>query len=182
MFIKNCHQLRPVLQPALLQTQSMQLHLRNHTISIVEELQWWVTNSPSWLPLTANLNKVKDAIELYTDASKTGWGAHISPDRSAHGPLSTGTANWRELHAIRLGLLHLFPSGGGGGGGKRVVVRTDSRTAASYVNREGGVVEGLVREAKGLLLECAWPRGLVLTAVHVRGVDNRIADRLSRIS
>lgn len=180
--LQYCRRVQPYIVPAVLQTQYLQLYLRGHTVPIEQELIWWATESPHWFHynIIPTIHQ-HSPLEIYTDASKTGWGAHLAP-HSRHGlfppPSSpTHTNNWRELHAIRLALAHGFPSVTN----TRVIIRTDSRTAASYVNRQGGVVAGLVEEVKRLFMEVVWPRGLAVEAVHVRGVDNKVADRLSRL-
>lgn len=199
-FIKKCRMLRDVIVPAILQTQFLQLSISSQTLTpeACEELRWWVEESPDWihrqLDRTASIQ-----CEIFTDASKTGWGAVMYPgEGKAHGSLAAAsslppspqhpsampwpaTSNWRELHAIGLAIRsfpvlmhnHTIDS--------RVIVRTDSQTAAAYINREGGPVPHLVQELKRILMGIAWPGGLQLKAVHVAGRDNCIADRLSRL-
>ena len=88
------------------------------------------------------LHPIKHALQIFTDASKEGWGAHLN-ERTARGtwslPESKLHINYLELKAVFLALkefrdlcLH-----------KIVLVATDT-TVMSYINKEGGMRSGLV--------------------------------------
>ena len=64
--------------------------------------------------------------------------------------------------------------------GKHVLVRSDNRTTAAYINRQGGVRSiALLTAAENLWL---WVSQIVLSlrALHIPGRENRGADLISR--
>lgn len=92
---------------------------------------------------------------------------------------NSNTANWRELHAIGRAIVAFHDRLASH---RRIRIRTDSVTAAAYINKEGGPVSHLIEESKRILMEVAWPDRLTLHAVHVPALQNKLADRLSRMA
>ena len=84
--------------------------------------------------------------------------------------------NILELRAVFLTLrrlLHVVR-------GRLVLVRTDNTAVAAYLNRQGGTRSpSLCREVIRLLAWCE-SREISLMGEHVPGVDNQVADALSR--
>ena len=116
--------------------------------------------------------------QIFTDASKEGWGAHLG-DFTARGvwsvPESHLHINFLELKAVLLALKrfqHLVQ-------GKVVLVATDNTTVVAYINKEGGMRSGSLC---ALLWRLCWCnlRQVVLKARHIPGRLNVIADKLSR--
>ena len=212
-FVGKCRLLRPILLPAVLQTQYLSI-LYNHwncptTRKLaLEELNWWAGNGlTDWLsnnPLDNSalshyhpefhLKRPYNLLaadsdffphKIYTDASRFGWGACRYPgEQKAQGPFPYNpmpmtkpvpSSNWRELFAVGEALQSFKDLEN-----TRILIRTDNSTTAAYINREGGIVLNLVTQVKKLFFDIVWPRRLSLYALHVRGVDNRIADQLSR--
>jgi ribonuclease HI len=201
-FIRECRALRPLLLPAVLQTQFLKLsaYAKQFGPEARQELQWWLQDAKRWLELSpapsasASLQQKNFAgnalpsleqqqqqpsLEIYTDASLTGWGAVLYPgDIKVSGGFAHSrlcTSNWRELHAIGMAIRAFSVHGP-----RAILVKTDSVTAAAYINKEGGPVAHLVAECKHNLIDIIWPKGLWVKAVHVAGETNIIADRLSR--
>ena len=119
------------------------------------------------------------SLTLTTDASKKGWGAHLlghrlsgfwSPFQARH------HINVLELWAVHLalrGLSFLVK-------GQCVMVRSDNMTVVSYLNKQGGTRSpSLCRETVSLLCWCE-KRQIELKAEHVPGLENHLADALSR--
>ena len=107
--------------------------------SIHPHLLWWTkgTNVLTGQPL----HPLKHAVQIFTDASKEGWGAHLG-DFTARGvwsvPESHLHINFLELKAVLLALKrfqHLVQ-------GKVVLVATDNTTVVAYINKEGGMRSG----------------------------------------
>lgn len=101
-----------------------------HTI-LSDDLFWWDTN------ILKTYNDIKNDtfyIEIYTDASTTGWGACCGIDRT-HGFWSERDRkrhiNYLELQAIFFGL-KCFASNLKD---CNILIRADNTTAISYVNR-----------------------------------------------
>ena len=118
-------------------------------------------------------------VDLYTDASMIGWGAHVA-DLTASGiwpqEMTKRHINFLEMmavsNAVRAFLKFLT--------GKSVLLCTDNTTVACYVNRGGGSHSPtLLREAESLLLLCQ-SNNIALKARHVAGKINILADFLSR--
>ncbi len=108
-----------------------------------------------------------------------GWGATYNGHEVSGlwtGPQLHWHINCLELLAVRLalgrlkGLLH----------GKHMLIRTDSTATVAYINRQGGLRSRRMWQlARHLLL---WSQKYLrsLRAIHIPGVLNRAADKLSR--
>ena len=102
-------------------------------------LQWWLEENNV---LTGqSLHPIKHALQIFTDASKEGWGAHLN-EHTARGawslPESKLHLNYLELKAVFLALKEfqdLCTS-------KMVLVATNNTTVVSYINKEGGMRSG----------------------------------------
>ena len=87
------------------------------------------------------LHPLKHALQIFTDASKEGWGAHLD-EHTARGqwslPESKLHINHLELKAVFLALKEfqtlVF--------NKTVLVATDNTTVVAYINKEGGMKSG----------------------------------------
>ena len=116
---------------------------------------------------------------LTTDASNFGWGASLPPlhlsgqwspqDRCLH-------INQQELKAVSLALQGFLPLLRG----HPTLVRSDSLTVVAYINHQGGTHSvPLCLETLRLLTWCR-QEGIVLSASHIPGQQNLVADFLSR--
>lgn len=140
-------------------------------------LCWWEDSRN--LTKGSGLGPVTHRQLVTTDASQTGWGA-VCRGRGVSGCWSGAhisyNINMLELLAIHLALREFLPHLLG----QHVLVKTDSVTAAAYINRQGGLRSSrLCKLARSLWL-WAHTRVLSLRAVHVPGVENQAADLLSR--
>ena len=116
---------------------------------------------------------------VVTDASLTGWGA-VWDHRSLRGSWSPRESllhmNTLELRAVHLALRGFLPALEG----SHILVRTDNTSAVYHINHQGGVrSQQSLREAQRLL-QWAFPRFATLRAMHLPGVENQVADLLSR--
>ena len=145
--------------------------------SLHPSLLWWTkeTNVLTGQPL----HPLSHAVQIFTDASKEGCGAHLG-DFTARGvwsvPESHLHINFLELKAVLLALRrfqHLVQ-------GKAVLVATDNTTVVAYINKEGGMRSGSLCALLWRLLCWCSLRHVVLKARHVPGRLNVIADKLSR--
>ena len=100
-------------------------------------LQWWLDedNVLQGQPL----HPVRHALQIFTDASKEGWGAHLN-EFTARGswsvPESKLHINYLELKAVLLALKEFQDLCVD----KIVLVATDNTTVVAYINKEGGTV------------------------------------------
>ena len=175
-----------------LHMRPLQWHLKRHwhvpevlekLIPLPESLQphldWWLdeNNVLSGQPL----HPLQHALQVFTDASNEGWGAHLG-DCTARGVWSTPESslhiNLLELKAVFLALKsfeklcrHTI-----------VLIATDNTTVVSYINKEGGMKSGSLCALLWRLLSWCHQRGITLKARHIPGHLNVIAYKLSRHS
>ena len=87
------------------------------------------------------LHMIKHALQIFTDASIEGWGAHLD-EHTARGtwspPGSKLHINYLELKAVFLALKEFQNLCSN----KIVLVATDNTTVGSYINKEGGMRSG----------------------------------------
>ena len=146
--------------------------------SLHPHLRWWLLeeNVLSGQPL----HPIRHALQLFTDASKEGWGAHLN-DRTARGswslPESRLHINYLELKAVLLALKEFTDLCTG----QIVLVATDNTTVVSYINKEGGMRSGPLCALLWRILTWCSQRQVTLKARHIPGRLNVIADKLSRL-
>ena len=140
-------------------------------------LDWWLDNSN--VLRGQPLHPLRHALQVFTDASNEGWGAHVG-ESIARGVWSEPEGklhiNFLELKAVFLALKsfeHLCKN-------QIVLIATDNTTVVSYINKEGGMRSGSLCALLWRLLSWCHPRGIVLRARHIPGRLNVIADKLSR--
>ena len=141
------------------------------------ELEWWIEMLNRWnghriLPLTPDLI-------IETDVSLLGLGA-------ATEQMSTGGL-WSEKE--RTHHINLLEQAGGalatktftkGRKNTHVLLRMGNTTAIAYINRMGGTRSQTLSQAACDLWHWCLQQGITLSAVHLLGVMNSIADGESR--
>ena len=144
--------------------------------SLHQHLQWW-TQEKNVLK-GQPLHPLRHAVQIFTDASKEGWGAHLG-DFTASGtwsvPESKLHINFLELKAVLLALKRFQQLVQG----KVVLIATDNTTVVAYINKEGGMRSGSLCALLWRLLCWCNLRQIVLKARHIPGRLNVIADKLS---
>ena len=107
--------------------------------SLHPHLQWWLEESN--VLQGQPLHPVEHALQIFTDASKEGWGAHLN-ELTARGswsvPESRLHINYLELKAVFLALKEFQELCAG----KIVLVASDNTTVVAYINKEGGMRSG----------------------------------------
>ena len=108
--------------------------------SLHPHLRWWLEESN--VLLGQPLHPLKHALQILTDASKEGWGAHLD-EHTARGtwslPESKLHINHLELKAVFLALKEFRTLCCN----KTVLIATDNTTVVAYINKEGGDEVGL---------------------------------------
>lgn len=140
------------------------------------DLEWWLQN------LKTAKNPIKEnkyVLEIFTDASLTGWGAYCHGDKARgwwNDTEKEGHINLLELRAALNGL-KCFARG------KRnceILLRIDNTTAIAYVNRMGGIqfpkLNNLARE----IWQWCETKNIHIFASYINTKDNKIADAESR--
>ena len=103
--------------------------------SLHPHLRWWLEESN--VLLGQPLHPLKHALQIFTDASKEGWGAHLD-EHTARGtwslPESKFHINHLELKAVFLALKEFRTLCCN----KTVLIATENTTVVAYINKEGG--------------------------------------------
>ena len=107
--------------------------------SLHPHLQWWLKEDN--VLTDRPLHPLKHALQIFTDASIEGWGAHLN-EHTAGGtrflPGSKLHINYLELKSVFLALTEFQDLCSN----KIVLVATDNTTVVSYINKEGGMGSG----------------------------------------
>ena len=146
--------------------------------SLHPHLQWWLEegNVLQGQPL----HPLHHALQIFTDASKEGWGAHLN-EHTARGSWSVPERklhiNYLELKAVFLALKEFQNLCIG----KIVLVATDNTIVVAYINKEGGMRSGPLCALLWRILTWCSQRQVTLQARHIPGRLNVIADKLSRL-
>ena len=146
--------------------------------SLHPHLQWWLQedNVLTGQPLLP----IKHALQIFTEASKEGWGAHLN-ERTARGswslPESKLHINYLELKAVFLALKEFQDLCTD----KIVLVATDNTAVVSYINKEGGMRSGPLCALLSRILTWCTGKQVTLKAQHIPGRLNVVADKLSRL-
>lgn len=143
---------------------------------ILDELNWW----------NENIYKVNNAIknptyeiEIYTDASRTGWGAFCNGSRvngSWKNCELSYHINYLELLAVFLGLKCFVRE-------KvecAILLRVDNTTAISYINRMGGIQFPHLNTLARDIWQWCEMRKLWIFASYINSKENIEADEESR--
>ena len=139
----------------------------------VEELIWWTQQVQHWngRPI---LTPTPD-ITVETDASLLGWGA-------VSGETRTGGLWSEEERAQHINMLELM---GGDFAAKifakdkqdiHIHLRMDNTTAIAYINHMGGTKSHNLSQAACSLWQWCLQRGITLSAEHLPGTSNTVAD------
>ena len=140
-------------------------------------LRWWLEES-NVLP-GQPLHPLKHALQIFTDTSKKGWGAHLDEHtarRTWSLPESKLHINHLELKAVFLALKEFqsFCCN------KTVLIATDNTTVVAYINKDGGMKSGSLCALLWRILSWCTRKLVTLRARHIPGRLNMIADKLSQ--
>ncbi|XP_063979898.1 uncharacterized protein LOC135163921 [Diachasmimorpha longicaudata] len=145
--------------------------------SMMKDLNWWERNSLiGFNPIRTN----DFQIEIFSDASLTGWGAHCE-GVSSHGFWSIKNKKFSINYLELLAVFHGLKCFASRLSNCEILLRVDNATAISYVNRTGGVqfphLSNLARE----IWSWCESKNLWVFASYIASEENVEADRASRI-
>lgn len=145
--------------------------------NLSNDLNWWKKS------LDCLVNPIKTGdfrMEIYTDASGTGYGATNGLD-SMFGfwneKEKLESINYRELLVVKLALARLADKVSN----CQVLLRIDNTTAISYINKMGGIKYQKYNKLTRSIWQWAEARNVFLVATYISSSDNVNADRLSRL-
>ena len=146
--------------------------------SLHPHLRWWLEESN--VTTGQPLHPLKHALQIFTDASKEGWGAHLN-EHMARGnwslPESKLHINYLELKAVLLALKEFQALCTQ----TTVLIATDNTTVVAYINKEGGMKSGPLCALLWRILTWCTRKQITLKARHIPSHLNVIADKLSRL-
>lgn len=144
---------------------------------IVPDLMWWKSS------IFSTFNDIKQdsfSLEIFTDASLTGWGA-CTHKTNTHGwwdhTDKKHHINYLELKAILYGL-KCFTSTYEN---CNILIRTDNTTALSYINRMGSVQHITLHDLSKQIWTYCESKNIFLVASYISSQDNWKADYESRL-
>ena len=156
----------------------------NHQVGISTKirhhLKWWQQEDLYLQGVPLKIDPPSHTI--FTDASLSGWGAHVEPEGLLfHGVWTEDQSrlhiNMLEIMAVSLSLTRAIPIVKN----STVLVSTDNTTVVAYLKRQGGTHSpDLCVEVWGILNMCL-QNNIQLLVKHIPGKFNTLADRLSRI-
>ena len=170
---------------------SLQWHLKMHwspesdppslPVALPEEarrdLSWWMVRDH--LLVGVRFGTPAPDLHLYSDASSSGWGAHLL-DQNVSGVWSAQEKllhiNLLEMKALFLGLQAFQEDVAG----HHVTAMCDNSTVVAYVNKQGGTVSRSLCLLTSRLLRWTESFDVHLDARYLPGESNVLADVLSR--
>ena len=143
--------------------------------SLHPHLVWWLDERS--VLQGQPLHPIKHALQIFTDASKEGWGAHLG-EHTARGswsvPESNLHINYLELKAVFLALKEFQDLCTA----KIVLVATDNTTVVAYINKEGGIRSGPLCGLLWRILTWCTNHQVTLKARHVIQAGSNHPDRM----
>ena len=144
---------------------------------IQDILSWW--RGRDRLGLGVSLEQVSPQLELWSDASDVGWGAHLD-EQFASGLWAPEdverSINARELLAIESALKWFAPLLAS----SSVAVFTDKSTAVSYLRNQGGIRSSFLNFIAQRILRWAEELSVVISPQFIMGKHIVLADAFSR--
>lgn len=145
---------------------------------ICEELHWWIIK----IEYSFNFLACQSyEFELFTDASKTGWGATCK-NETTHGFWSERESQFHINYLELLACYYALQCFASSKTNCNILLRVDNKTAIAYINKMGGIMyQNLNRLSKKIWSWCEY-RNIFLHASYISSKDNAIADEQSRVS
>ena len=155
-------------------------HQIRMTTEILQHLKWWLQEDRYHQGIPLKIDPPSNTI--FTDASLSGWGAHVEPE----GPLFHGlwTEDQSRLHIIVLEMKAIFLSLSRAAHKVKnftVLVSTDNTTVVAYIRLQGGTHSIELSEEAWNVLNLCLAHNIQLLVKHIPGRFNTLADRMSRV-
>ena len=146
------------------------------TVKAFSELSWWLDNVQT---VSRPIKTPSIDLTVYSDASLEGWGGtdlHSTVDGRWSVSELALHINTLELHAAKLCLFSLAA----GLSNLHIRILLDNTTAISYINHMGGTHSQICNDVTSLIWSWCKDKGIWLSAAHIPGHENFIADYKSR--
>lgn len=143
---------------------------------LLPDLRWWY--DAIQVPFCKIKHDTHD-LEIFSDASNTGWGAACGSERASglwSSQEKTQHINYLEILAAFLGL-KVFAKNISN---CQILLRIDNTTAISYINRMGGIQFPHLTDITRQLWQWCERRNLYVLAYYISSSENETADAESR--
>ena len=143
---------------------------------VKSELNWWVNNVGK-VPKPICIPDID--FQLETDASLEGWGAtdYCTPIGGRWDNPMGHSINYFEMMAVLLAIKAYVKTNHEI---KHIRVLSDNMTAVSYINNMGGSTSYICNHVAKLIWGFCIDRNIWISAAHIPGKANTVADRMSR--
>ena len=142
----------------------------------IKEIKWWINNIDK---ASKNIIVPFVTLTITTDASMSGWGA-VFESNTTGGEWTEmekeSHINVLELMAVLFGLKSFLDKSHE----EHIRIKCDNMTAVVYLNRKGGLKSLECHEVSKKIWLWAIDRGNHISAEHLPGTENVIADKASR--
>ena len=148
------------------------------TTEILQHLKWWLQEDLYHQGIPLRIYSPSHTI--FTDASLSGWGAHVEPEGLLfHGVWTEDQSRLHinEMKVIFLSLsqaVHKVKN-------STVLISTDNTTVVAYIRHQGGTHSTELSEEVWNVLNLCLAHNIQLLAKHIPGRFNTLADRMSRV-
>lgn len=142
----------------------------------LKDIEWWLTNGKL---IPNQFGPKLSHVTVYSDASKQGWGGHCDHLQTGgrwSSVESSNHINWLELKAAWLTIQSFATHNSD----LHILLRIDNTCAIAYINKMGGPSAKLNELATNMWEWCQL-RNIWISAKHIPGVANTIADFKSRV-
>ena len=143
----------------------------------IDEVKWWIKNIENE---SRNIQRPPVSLTITTDASMSGWGA-VFGSNTTGGEWTESEKNSHinvlELQAVFFGLKSFLDKSTN----EHIRIRCDNMTAVTYLNKKGGIKSLECHEISKNIWLWAIDRSNYISAEHLPGSQNTIADKASRV-
>ena len=141
-------------------------------------LRWWLDRKCTRAGMLLDIPEAQT--HLFTDASESGWGAHLDKHQVS-GSWSTREATLHINHLEMLAVLYALRAFLVQLKGLTVQLMSDNASVVSYIRKQGGTVSVPLYLLTREVLILARDAQITLLAKHIPGERNALADLLSRM-
>ena len=175
--------LRPLQMSLHNQWQPQKLplcHQIRMTTEILQHLKWWLQEDRYHQGIPLKIDPSSHTI--FTDASLSGWGAHVVPEGLLFHGLWTEEQSRLHINVLEMKAIFLSLSPAAHKvKNSTVLVSTDNTTVVAYIRHQGGTHSTELSEEAWNVLNLCLAHNIHLLAKHIPGRFNTLADRMSRV-
>ncbi|KAJ8967700.1 hypothetical protein NQ317_004200 [Molorchus minor] len=141
-----------------------------------QEFLWWLENIKN---SSKNIREKSYSMEMFSDASKTGWGA-TSEGKIAHGFWNATEHKYHINYLELLAAFYALKSLAKHKSDVNILLRIDNVTAIANINKMGSVRYRKLNEISRNIWDWCENRNIFIHASYISSSDNKIADMESR--